>query len=69
VPPDDREAAEARIEQARKQVSVVVGDDVAVPVTWREDGVIGALVVCGVPRDRTTAVAAEAVALVAIYDA
>lgn len=69
MPRGDREAAEARIEQARKQVNVVVGDDVAVPVTWREDGVIGALVVCEVPRDRTAAVAAEAVALVASYHA
>jgi DNA-binding IclR family transcriptional regulator len=69
LPESDRPALDATLEQVRQQGYAVVADQVALPVRWRDDGVIGGLVVAGVQANALGTVAERASAIVASFDA
>jgi len=60
---DDGPGLDARLERVREQDYGVVGDELAVPVRWRENEVIGALVVAGVGENAAAGVVADVASL------
>jgi DNA-binding IclR family transcriptional regulator len=59
VADDERARADAALERIRTDGYAVAGEEMAAPVTWREDGVISALVLIGVQRSEAASMLAH----------